>query len=153
MNNVPLPGAAAAWQEARPAWNRPLTALGAQAAVREQRLGRPPPCPRVGRWLSPLPHRDVPLESHSPGEQQLTHSAVLSPSQCSVTILGAGETEAHGSCPSGVRSVYGGCDLYVIGQTSILGSSVSLRVCVITPGLGFPHLQSGLACCTDAVVL
>lgn len=96
MNNGPLPrAAAAAWQEARPARSRTLTALGGQAAVRERGIPTPQAPLRVKAKL--LPHRDLPPEAPLLGEaaaHQFNHSKHIlgpPPAQGTVTILDAGE--------------------------------------------------------------
>lgn len=95
MNNGPLPqAAAAAWQEARPARSRRLTALGGQAAVRERGIPTPQAPLRVKAKL--LPHRDLPPEAPLLGEaaaHQFNHSKHIlgPPPQGTVTILDAGE--------------------------------------------------------------
>lgn len=114
MNNGPLPrAAAAAWQEARPARSRRLTALGGQAAVRERGIPTPQAPLRVKAKL--LPHRDLPPEAPLLGEaaaHQFNHSKhILGPPppprvQSPFWMLG--------SRGMWVGTVYGKCDLYLL---------------------------------------
>lgn len=99
-----------------------------------------PPAPAWGEGRAPPTHRHLPPQGPpalaSCSSQTQPVPAHLSPQSW--------KAQARGPGPSGLGTIYGRCDLYLIVQISTLHSSVALRVCLITAGPGFPHLQNGL---------